>query len=465
MSRLFKNTEIRTLAEVNAELRYAREKKEEAPSLERQLEIDQVLPLLEPLPEAYKEALLAIPDCVKHLDTRHVKTLMRLSAKHAMAALHEFKEALSENQSTIRNRGGYMMGVLRKYLPGEVASGLTYDGSLLELGTGATDPYKANDVTVKPFEDPEFLKEARRQDIERRQAQASMYKSPRLLADVSNLIEHKLKEALRLEPKLNTLYAWKERVDISNEELDPRYATAILNSSQSISSVLSCFGAERVQNEYEGYFDMHSLESTPIPLVFASAVLPLSLPALIDAIDNPRHESAHPEAWTRRRDLTYRYDARTMLLREIGMRIAPLLLAHDRSVIVAWRPVPGRPSAWIRIRFSVTTALLPPDLNKYQRAAVPIQAYLLEPVSTNQTRCTTWGIEELQTPRWLQEHYIYLQKILPLDFYKRLAMCLYISFLPIPQLASALPEAWQEQDQDQQKDEMKETKITTSESN
>ena len=66
-----------------------------------------------------------------------------------MAALHEFREAMEDLHSSIRNKGGYMMGVLRKYLPGEAASGVTYDGqkisdlekSMLDTDTFA-DPWK-----------------------------------------------------------------------------------------------------------------------------------------------------------------------------------------------------------------------------------------------------------------------------------------------------------------------------------
>ena len=69
------------------------------------------------------DAILAIPGCHSHIDTRHIKTILRLNPKHAMAALHEFREAMEDLHSSIRNKGGYMMGVLRKYLPGEAASG------------------------------------------------------------------------------------------------------------------------------------------------------------------------------------------------------------------------------------------------------------------------------------------------------------------------------------------------------
>ena len=38
--------------------------------------------------------------------------------------MHEFREAMEDLHSSIRNKGGYMMGVLG-YLPGEAASGVT----------------------------------------------------------------------------------------------------------------------------------------------------------------------------------------------------------------------------------------------------------------------------------------------------------------------------------------------------
>jgi len=101
----------------------------------------------------------------------------------------------------------------------------------------------------------------------------------------------------------------------------------------------------------------------------------------------------------------YRYDARTALVHEIGSRAAPFVAPHDRATIVAWRLAPASlaaaPNSWIRLRFSVTTALVP-ETDDYRRAAVPVHAWLLEP-DARTTRCTTWGVEELPptAPPWL----------------------------------------------------------------
>ena len=126
MAELFKQAGVTTIAEFNAKQKalgfgLPNERERKPPPKASQAEIDEVLPLLQPLPESYRQAILAIPGCLGHIDTRHIKTILRLNPKHAMAALHEFREAMEDLHSSIRNKGGYMMGVLRKYLPGEAA--------------------------------------------------------------------------------------------------------------------------------------------------------------------------------------------------------------------------------------------------------------------------------------------------------------------------------------------------------
>ena len=55
-------------------------------------------------PESYRQAILAIPGCLGHIDTRHIKTILRLNPKHAMAALHEFREAMEDLHSRSETR-------------------------------------------------------------------------------------------------------------------------------------------------------------------------------------------------------------------------------------------------------------------------------------------------------------------------------------------------------------------------
>ena len=121
----------------------------------------------------------------------------------AMAALHEFREAMEDPNSNIRNKGGYMMGVLRKYLPGEAASGVTYDGtavselekSMMDTETFA-DPWKQ--ITENDAQAKAAAAAQEREERERVANEAKLRKSPPLPSDalhVKRFIKKKIKEA------------------------------------------------------------------------------------------------------------------------------------------------------------------------------------------------------------------------------------------------------------------------------
>ena len=58
--------------------------------------------------------------------------------------------------------------------------------------------------------------------------------------------------------------------------------------------------------------------------------------------------------------------------------------------------------AWLRLRFSVTSALVP-ETTTHQRCPVVLDAWLLEPLAAASTKVTTWSAEELpeDAPAWL----------------------------------------------------------------
>lgn len=442
MGRLFKEAGVTTIAEYNARQKAlggssGESMRAKPPPVATQAEIDEILPILEPLPESYRQAILAIPGCHQHIDTRHIKTILRLNPKHAMAALHEFREAMEDIHSSIRNKGGYMMGVLRKYLPGEVASGVTYDGtavseldkSLLDTETFA-DPWKVRREGDEATQLAERL--ANEEEHRRLAEEAKLRKSPKLPSDmgqVRGFVRKKMKEALKAKPTLDALHAW-EHLTTNQIPLDSRWGN---------DQCLDCLGGDRSSD-------------ADAPLVFASAVVRRSVAALVGLLDVPPHPSVYPDEFTAAHHVVYRYDARTTLVHERGARAAPFVKPHDRATIVAWRLAPpalSPPGSWIRLRFSVTTALVPVT-DAFDRAAVPCHAWLLEPCpgQPEATRCTTWGVEELaaQAPPWLKEAAVAKAKNAPASFATRIAKWLYRDAdpdLPDP-IPTQIKADWQE---------------------
>lgn len=421
MAQLFKEAGVTTIAEYNQRQKAmgmgGESVKAKPLPVATQAEIDEILPILEPLPESYRKAILAIPGCHQHIDTRHIKTLLRLNPKHAMAALHEFREAMEDIHSSIRNKGGYMMGVLRKYLPGEVASGVTYDGtavselekSLLDTETFA-DPWKSvgNEDEAAKLASRLADEEERRRLAE----EAKLRKSPRLpsdMAEVRRFVRKKMKEAIKCRPVLEALHAW-DNAKSRPVRQDPRWASV---------AVLDCLGGSRTY-----------AEGADAPLAFSSSVLPKALAQLVGVLESPPHPTLYADEFTAAHHVVYRYDARTALVHERGALAAPFIKPHDRATIVAWRMAPpallATPNSWIRLRFSVTTALVP-ETNAYDRAAVPVHAWLLEPLGETQTRCTTWGVEELSpgAPSWIRDAALAKAMLAAASFATRLAKWLY----------------------------------------
>ena len=69
MAELFKQAGVTTIAEFNAKQKalgfgLPNERERKPPPKASQAEIDEVLPLLQPLPESYRQAILAIPGLV-----------------------------------------------------------------------------------------------------------------------------------------------------------------------------------------------------------------------------------------------------------------------------------------------------------------------------------------------------------------------------------------------------------------
>ena len=292
----------------------------------------------------------------------------------------------------IRNKGGYMMGVLRKYLPGEAASGVTYDGqkisdlekSMLDTDTFA-DPWK------QLAETDERAKAAAAAQAEeerlRKKAEDALRKSPQLPSDaeqVKRFVKKKAKEAVKHAPNLQALHAW----DLVVEETlcdDPAWASPATYTSK---------GGRR------------AFADADAPLVFSSCVVARPIGALISVLDEPPHVSLHASRDTVQRRVVYRYDQRTALVHEKGGVLAPFQAPHDRSVLIAWRAAPPAlgcaAGAWLRLRFSVTSALVP-ETTTHQRCPVVLDAWLLEPQTAASTKVTTWSAEELpeDAPAWL----------------------------------------------------------------
>ncbi|KAJ8602271.1 hypothetical protein CTAYLR_003670 [Chrysophaeum taylorii] len=451
MAQLFKEAGVTTIAEYNQRQKargvgVARDERAVAPPppVATQAEIDEILPILEPLPESYRQAILAIPGCHQHIDTRHIKTILRLNPKHAMAALHEFREAMEDIHSSIRNKGGYMMGVLRKYLPGEAASGVTYDGTVV----GDLEKLLDNDRFADPWKQVDGDEASRRmaeqldEEEDRREAEAAkLRKSPRLpsdMADVRRFIRKKVKEAIKTRPLFDALHAW--------DLVENRVAQ---DSRWDRPDTIESLGGSR----------QHVDGATNAALAFSTCVLPRDLPTLVHVLEKPPHATLYPDELTKAHHVVYRYDARTVLVHERGALAVPFVKPHDRATIVAWRAAPpalaSRPGAWLRLRFSVTTALVP-ETDAYDRAAVPVHAWLLEPLDDDdddtalpKTRCTTWGVEELprDAPPWFHKAAVTMAARAAASFSTRLSKWLYRDADPElnDPFPSDLPQAWLDQ--------------------
>ena len=355
-----------------------------------------------------------------------------MNPKHAMAALHEFREAMEDLHSSIRNKGGYMMGVLRKYLPGEAASGVTYDGqkisdlekSMLDTDTFA-DPWK------QLAETDERAKAAAAAQAEeerlRKKAEDALRKSPQLPSDadqVKRFVNKKAKEAVKHAPNLNALHAW----DLVVEETlcdDPAWASP---------------------STYESKGGRRAFADADAPLVFSSCVIPRPVGALISVLDEPPHVSLHASRDTVQRRVVYRYDKRTALVHEKGGVLAPFRAPHDRSVLIAWRSAPPAlgcaAGAWLRLRFSVTSALVP-ETTTHQRCPVVLDAWLLEPLAAASTKVTTWSAEELpeDAPAWLGDASATDAATRGAAFARRLAKHLHLDEEGLS-LPAAVPATW-----------------------
>lgn len=453
MAMLFKEAGVTTIAEYNARQKslgfgLSRDDAVKKP-LPRatQQEIDEILPVLEPLPESYRKAILAIPGCHNHIDTRHIKTILRLNPKHAMAALHEFREAMEDIHSSIRNKGGYMMGVLRKYLPGEAASGVTYDGtavsdlekSMMDTETFA-DPWKTmgeDDAQVKAAAAAQAEEERRKKE-----AEDKLRKSPTLPSDalhVRRFVKKKIKEALRAMPNLQALHAWE------NASHGTLAEDAAWHGEQA-----AAFAGLEYRGGSRAYADGDA------PLAFSTFFAPRPLGVLAHILNAPPHPTLFADGMTVGAHVVYRYDARTALVHETGAVAAPFVGPHDRACIVAWRLAPpslaAAPGAWLRLRFTVTSALVP-ETDAYSRAAAPLHAWLLEPAQTDAgrpaTKITVWGCEELPaaSPQWLRNaHNAKAMKAAP-DFSKRLSKWLHLDDGAKTDLPANVPDAWLAEEQ------------------
>ena len=449
MAELFRQAGVTTIAEYNARqkaLGFGLTRDETAKKVIKpatQEEIDEILPLLEPLPESYRQAILAIPGCHGHIDTRHIKTILRLNPKHAMAALHEFREAMEDPHSNIRNKGGYMMGVLRKYLPGEAASGVTYDGTAVsELEKSMMDTETFADPWKQIAENDERAKAAAAAQIEeekrKKEEEAKLKKSPQLPSDalhVKRFIKKKIKEAVRCVPNLQALHAWEDVAQGTCAE-DP-----VWHAGKS-----DAFGALPFHGGSRAYSDGDA------PLAFSSLTVPRALGTLVRALSDPPHPTLHADELTCAHHVVYRYDARTALVHEHGAVAAPFLPPHDRAMIVAWRKAPPALGAlagsWIRLRFSVTSALVP-EAATYARSAAPVHCWLLEPVQDHPsglpaTKLTVWGCEELPaaSPPWLLKAATDKATRAAPSFSKRLSKWLYLGGSAAAPLADDVPAAW-----------------------
>ncbi|EGB07372.1 hypothetical protein AURANDRAFT_65005 [Aureococcus anophagefferens] len=442
MAQLFREAGVTTIAEYNARQKSLGfgmtrdERQRVAPKPATQEEIDEILPILEPLPESYRQAILAIPGCHGHIDTRHIKTILRLNPKHAMAALHEFREAMEDPNSNIRNKGGYMMGVLRKYLPGEAASGVTYDGtavselekSMMDTETFA-DPWKQ--VTENDAQAKAAAAAQEREERERVANEAKLRKSPPLPSDalhVKRFIKKKIKEAVRCMPNVRELRAWENVVE-----------TPVTEDATWHGADAAKFAAMPRSGGSRAYADGDA------PLAFSQLVVPRGLGVLARVLADPPHPSLHADKLTCAAHVVYRYDARTALVHERGAVAAPFLPPHDRACIVAWRRAPpalgAAKDAWLRLRFTVTSALVP-EHAAYGRSAAVVHCWLLEPVDEGSTKVTTWGCEELplDSPPWLLAAATEGAARAGPDFSKRLSK--YLHLHAGAELETDLPAAW-----------------------
>ena len=288
------------------------------------------------------------------------------------------------------NKGSYMMGVLRSTF--EAASGVTYDGqkisdlekSMLDTDTFA-DPWK------QLAETDERAKAAAAAQAEeerlRKKAEDALRKSPQLPSDaeqVKRFVKKKAKEAVKHAPNLQALHAW----DLVVEETlcdDPAWASPATYTSK---------GGRRafaVRRRASGLFVVRRRAAD-----WCS----------VTVLDELPHVSLHASRDTVQRRVVYRYDQRTALVHEKGGVLAPFQAPHDRSVLIAWRAAPPAlgcaAGAWLRLRFSVTSALVP-ETTTHQRCPVVLDAWLLEPQTAASTKVTTWSAEELpeDAPAWL----------------------------------------------------------------
>ena len=224
-------------------------------------------------------------------------------------------------------------------------------------------------------------------------------------------------------PNLNALHAW----DLVVEETlcdDPAWASP---------------------STYESKGGRRAFADADAPLVFSSCVVSRPIGALVSVLDEPPHVSLHASRDTVQRRVVYRYDKRTALVHEKGGVLAPFRAPHDRSVLIAWRSAPrsrAPAGAWLRLRFSVTSALVP-ETTTHQRCPVVLDAWLLEPLAAASTKVTTWSAEELpeDAPAWLGDASAADAATRGAAFARRLAKHLHLDEEGLS-LPAAVPAAW-----------------------
>ena len=116
---------------------------------------------------------------------------------------------------------------------------------------------------------------------------------------------------------------------------------------------------------------------------------------------------------------------------------------------VAWRAAPpalgAQPGSWLRLRCSVTSALIP-EVETHRRAAVVVHAWLLEPKGDASTKVTIWGAAELplEAPDWLKDAANEAATKAAPSFSERLSKYMYLDDdAPDPiDLPVTVPDAW-----------------------
>ena len=115
-------------------------------------------------------------------------------------------------------------------------------------------------------------------------------------------------------------------------------------------------------------------------------------------------------------------------------------------MLIAWRSAPPAlwcaAGAWLRLRFSVTSALVP-ETTTHQRCPVVLDAWLLEPQTAASTKVTTWSAEELpeDAPAWLGDASATDAATRGAAFARRLAKHLHLDEEGLS-LPAAVPAAW-----------------------